>query len=168
MKQLGLACRTFLRILRDGAYAKRIQALPEDEPRPEPEPIQSARNDALTLLSVLQQEARLVDFLQEPISAYSDAQIGAAVRNIHRDAGASIKRIFDLEPMLDQADGSSVTVPADYRPGRYKLTGNLGNQPPYQGKLCHHGWLARKCELPSWQGDREDAQVVAPIEVQLG
>src|SRR5689334_6738761 len=39
---------------------------------------------ALQLLSLLQREGRLVDFLAEPIDGFSDAQIGAAVRDVHR------------------------------------------------------------------------------------
>ena len=35
------------------------------------------------LFSVLQREGRLLDFLQEDLSAFDDAQIGAAVRSVH-------------------------------------------------------------------------------------
>ena len=35
------------------------------------------------MLAILQRKGRLIDFLQEDIRAYADAQIGAAVRNVH-------------------------------------------------------------------------------------
>src|ERR1051325_6760475 len=38
---------------------------------------------AAQVLAVLQRDGRLIDFLMEDIAPYSDAQIGAAVRNVH-------------------------------------------------------------------------------------
>ena len=38
---------------------------------------------ALRLLALLQQEGRLVDFLEEDLAPYSDVQVGSAVRAIH-------------------------------------------------------------------------------------
>ncbi|MGV2334905.1 MAG UNVERIFIED_CONTAM: DUF2760 domain-containing protein [Planctomycetaceae bacterium] len=59
-----------------------------------PAPAKPQRSEAISLLATLQREGRLLDFLKEPIDAYSDAQIGAAVRDIHRDcaggAGAAV------------------------------------------------------------------------------
>ena len=45
-------------------------------------------------LAILQRDSRLIDFLQEDIAAYSDDQIGAAVREIHdqsRDADRALR-----------------------------------------------------------------------------
>ena len=89
MNRLKLA----LRVLFDGSFAMTVQALettddpPESEARIEapvarPKP---ARSEAIALLETLQREARLVDFIKEPIDVYADAQVGAAVREIHRD-----------------------------------------------------------------------------------
>ncbi len=54
-------------------------------PRPRPHPSRRPRpsDGALRLLALLQQEGRLIDFLEEDIEPYSDAQVGAAVRAIH-------------------------------------------------------------------------------------
>ena len=57
------------------------------------------RSDAINLLAALQREARFVDFIKEPIAGYSDAQIGAAVRDVHRDCGALLERLFGLKPI---------------------------------------------------------------------
>jgi hypothetical protein len=46
-----------------------------------------ARSEALNLLAAMQREARFVDFIREPLDGYSDAQIGAAARTVHRDCG---------------------------------------------------------------------------------
>lgn len=172
---LGLAFRLFWRGLTDGVFAERIEPLLRGEPAPTAPPpavIPSApkppaRSEAMTLLAVLQREGRLVDFLKEPIDTYTDAQIGAAVRDIHRDCGAVLERIFSLKPLLDRPDGSAIDVPVDFDAAKYRLTGNVAGQPPYRGKLRHGGWEATKVQLPEWNGTPAYAQVVAPAEVEL-
>ena len=121
----------------------------------------------MTLLAVLQREGRLVDFLKEPITSYSDAQIGAAVRDIHRDCAAALDRIFALRPLIDQPDGSPIDIPTGFDAARYRLTGNVAGQPPYRAKLLHGGWEATRVQLPEWNGTRAAAQIVAPAEVEL-
>jgi hypothetical protein len=121
----------------------------------------------LTLLAVLQREGRLIDFLKEPITGYDDAQVGAAVRDIHRDCAAALDRIFGLAPLLDQPDGSPVEVPAGFDAARFQLSGNVAGQPPYRGRLRHPGWQASKLELPRWTGQGGSANVVAAAEVEL-
>jgi hypothetical protein len=134
------------------------------EPAPKKKP---SRNDALTLLATLQREARLVDFLQESLDGYADAQIGAAVRDIHRDARSAVQRMFDLKPLTETAEGDALEVAAGADAVRYRLTGNVAGSPPYRGVVRHHGWQAAKCELPEWTGDAEAQNVVAPIEVEV-
>jgi hypothetical protein len=46
-------------------------------------PASEAFDRAVQMLALLQRDGRLIDFLAENISAYPDAQIGAAVRTIH-------------------------------------------------------------------------------------
>ncbi|MDB5294029.1 MAG: hypothetical protein JWO31_12 [Phycisphaerales bacterium] len=127
----------------------------------------AVRSDALTLLAVLQREARLVDFLKEPIAGYADAQVGAAVREIHRDAAAALDRMFALAPVRVEPEGSVVTLAAGYDAGRVRLVGNVTGAPPHAGTLAHPGWEATKVELPAWSGSAGSANVVAPAEVEL-
>lgn len=128
-------------------------------------PRSPARSEALTLLETLQREARLVDFLKEDITAYQDAQIGAAVRDIHRDAAKVLERMFALRSVLDQAEGDAVTLDAATA-GRVRLVGNV-REGVTAGTLVHHGWIATKTELPVWSGPREGEQIVAPAEVEV-
>jgi hypothetical protein len=128
----------------------------------------AARSEALSLLAVLQREARLIDFLKEPIGGYSDAQIGAAVRDVHRDAAAALERLFALRPVMEQAEGASVEVPAGAdAAARVRLTGNVAGQPPFRGTLRHQGWQATKVQLPEWSGTPQAAHIVAPAEVEM-
>jgi hypothetical protein len=126
-----------------------------------------ARNDAVTLLSALQREARFVDFIQEPIGAYSDAQIGAAVRDIHRDCGKLLERIFGLRPIESGSEGSEIQLTEGFDPTRFRLVGNIVGRAPFHGKLVHHGWQSTRCDLPEWTGSERSIGVVAPAEVEM-
>lgn len=173
MGRFGLA----MRVLFSGKFAREVsdaigststakleQKPAKAEPPPAPEPV---RNDAVTLLATLQREARLIDFLQEDISAYDDAQVGAAVRDIHRESNKVVERLFGLKPLVDQEDGTQVDVPKNPA-GRFQLVGQVGDKRPERGTLVHPGWQASKCELPKWSGSEKAAMVVAPVEVEVG
>lgn len=132
-------------------------------PAPAPKPPQ--RSEALTLLATLQREARLIDFLKESLTDYTDAQIGAAVRDIQRDAGKVLERLFKVRPISNQEEGAEVQAPADAE--RYRLVGTVSGSAPYRGQLVHHGWEATVCEIPEWTGSTPAAKVIAPVEVEL-
>ncbi|MGH7137243.1 MAG: DUF2760 domain-containing protein [Pirellulales bacterium] len=126
-----------------------------------------ARSDALNLLAMLQREARLVDFLQEPIAEYSDELIGAAVRDVHRDSAAVLKRVFALKPIREDTEGTTLELDGGFDAACYRLTGSVPEQPPYRGALAHHGWQATQCVLPEWTGTEAAAMVIAPAVVEL-
>jgi hypothetical protein len=184
MDRLLVAIRLFFRILSRPAIADRARQLLDEvavtppgraaapTPAPAARPTAApaappARSEALALLSVLQREARLVDFLKEDIAPYADAQVGAAVRDVHRDAAAALERLFALRPVLDQAEGSDVAIPATADAARLRLVGNVGATAPTRGRLQHAGWQATKVELPQFTGSNDAARVVAPAEVEV-
>jgi hypothetical protein len=125
-----------------------------------------ARSEALTLLAVLQREGRLVDFFMEPITDFTDAQIGSAVRTVHRDCAVALERLFAIAPLRTEAEGDAIEVPAGYDPAQFRLVGNIKGT-PVRGKLSHAGWKATRCEMPEWNGHPEAALVIAPSEVQV-
>ena len=127
----------------------------------------SGRSDSLTLLATLQREARFIDFVQESLEGYSDEQIGAAVRDIHRDCAAVLQRLFGIVPVSSQQEGAEVEVTPGYDPSQWKLTGNVQGEPPFRGRLAHHGWQATRSELPVWSGKEQSATILAPVEVEL-
>lgn len=129
-------------------------------------PPKPSRSDALSLLASLQREGRLIDFLREPIDGYSDAQIGAAVRDIHRDCSAVLERQFGLRPVLEQPEGSHVSLQG-LSAGRLRLSGPGSGQNAASGTLVHPGWTATRCEVPVWTGEPRDSLVVAPAEVEV-
>jgi hypothetical protein len=175
MHRIILAFKMFFAILFDKSVAARAERLsreiPAESAKPSAPPAAAApvstRSDALTLLSVLQREARLIDFLKENITAYEDAQIGAAVRDVHRDAAAALDRLFALRPLMDQPEGSEIPLTAAPDANRVRLVGNLGGQAPTRGRLQHAGWQATKQELPQFTGQASAALVIAPAEVEV-
>ena len=123
---------------------------------------------ALSLLAVLQRDARLLDFLKESTEGYSDAEVGAATRAVHKEAGAVIERLFGVIPMSTAAEGAAVEVPAGYDPACYRLLGNVPKGAgPWRGVLVHPGWKALRADVPAWTGQHDAANVLAPTEVQF-
>jgi len=176
MGRIGVAFRAFFKSLGSAEVAARVdralraEALPAPEPKTPQKPAappKPARSEALTLLSALQREARFVDFLMEPLDDYSDDQVGAAARDVHRGCRDTVQRMFAIEPLLSEDEGTDVDVPAPLDPDRYRLVGNVAGEPPYRGALAHGGWNAAHVQLPTWNGNRDSALVVAPAEVEL-
>jgi hypothetical protein len=184
--RIGLAFRLFFKALFDGSTAEKLSdvlngklpALPEaPEPKLEPKPVPKlapkpvpkppARSDALTLLAALQREARFIDIIQEPLDQYNDAQVGGAAREVLKDCGKVVKRIFDLQTVVAEEEGANVDLPSDFDAGMYRLTGNVGNETPTAGSLVHHGWRANQCDVGQWSGSDEAAMIVAPAEIEI-
>ena len=175
MHRILLAIRVFFAILFHGETARKVEAAlvrgeaaePKPIPRTPSAPKPPLRSEAVTLLAALQREARFVDFIQENLTGYNDAQIGAAARDVHRDCGKVLQRMFEIQPASDAEEDSPVEVPEGFDAGRFRLVGNVVGEPPFTGKMTHHGWIVQKCELPTWAGSNDAAKVIAPIEVEL-
>src|SRR5205807_9703711 len=152
-----LALRAFWRTLRDPDFATRVDPL-----------FQEARvGTDLRVLAVLQRDGRLIDFLEEDIDAYSDAQIGAAVRDIHRGCRKSLRDYLTIEPIMNAAEEERVTIAADFDPAAIRLIGNVNGSPPFQGVLKHHGWRVKAVHLPTLPVARDDTSVLSPAEVEV-
>ena len=121
---------------------------------------------ALQLLSLLQREARLVDFVQEDIAAYSDAEIGAAARVVHEGCRKVLREHVTLAPVRAESEGSRLTLAAGFDAAAVRLTGNVVGQAPFTGTLAHRGWRATEVRLPQL-AEGHDARIVAQAEVEL-
>ncbi len=138
--------------------AKSPPAPPPAPPKPSGEP--------LRLLTILQSEARLLDFLMEDFTGASDAQVGAGVKEIHKKAAAALKKYLVVEPVLAGADGERVTVPRGFDPSAVRVIGNVTGEPPYTGELQHPGWRVKEIKLPT-TAEGQDPFIVQPAEVQV-
>lgn len=153
--------------LKDSAETTKIEQPKPTEKKPEPAPKKPARSEAVTLLAALQREARFVDFVKEPLDSLSDEQVGAAVRDIHRNLADAVNRMFGPKPVLQEGEGETIEVPKGFDAGRYRLIGQVSGSPPYKGTLTHHGWQINTCQLPEWTGSDEAASVISPAEVEI-
>src|SRR5438128_1070947 len=155
--RLWLALICLFRIPFDRGFAAQVAQL--RAPRPKPVPAASKERptlpatphaitaaqlsrteQALHLLSLFQREGRFIDFLQEDLAGFNDAQIGAAPRTVHDGCRKSIQQSFTLEPIRREKEGSAVSIPGGFNPSQLRLTGNVMGNPPFNGILRHHGW----------------------------
>lgn len=180
---IGLAFKSFFKILSDAGFAQKVNALfhsasdskiiePKDSgPKVEKAPIiiekRPTRSDAVTLLSALQRDARLVDFLMENIKDYDDAQIGAAVRDVHKKSKDVLQKMFAIESASNLTEGNNIKVPENFDQGQYTLIGKISGTGPFNGTVEHAGWKITKSDIPIWNGTPDSATIIAPIEVEV-
>ena len=169
MNRISQAFRSFFSILFSGVlpadiaqafgYSKVIPIKVTPAPKPQSGPA----DGAVQILSVLQRDARLVDFLMEDISAYSDEQVGAAVRDVQQQSRQTLERYLKLQPVIDGVEGD-FTKTVGLEASQMKLVGNVppsGKAPG--GLLRHKGWKAEKVDLPTLP----PGNVLAPAEIEV-
>lgn len=121
---------------------------------------------ALQLLALLQKEGRLVDFLEEEVAQYSDAEIGAAVRVVHEGCRKVLREHFTIEPVVPGSEGGHITLEPGFDARSIIPVGNLVGEPPFSGTLVHRGWRAAEVRLPRL-APGHDSRVLVPAEVEL-
>jgi hypothetical protein len=128
--------------------------------------IEGCRKDFnhLRLLRLLQEEGRLLDFLKEDISPYSDEQVGAVVRKLHEGCSRRLEDLVTIRPLLDQQEGEEVQVPSNSP--SIRLVGEVTGNGPFTGVVRHSGWQAHKHSLPQISGNSEHT-VLFPAEVEV-
>ncbi|MBI3949450.1 MAG: DUF2760 domain-containing protein [Acidobacteria bacterium] len=175
-KRLSYAFRCFFTVLAKGRIpediAQELLKLPTPQlpaampaPKMEEQPADSA-DRAVQILALLQRDGRLIDFFTEDISPYSDAQIGAAVRELQQSCRQSLERYVKLEPIIASDEGQLVTVQSDFDPATVKLIGHVTGRPPLRGLLRHRGWRVTQVQLPPLP-EGAGRSVIAPAEVEV-
>ncbi|MFQ5560053.1 MAG: DUF2760 domain-containing protein [Nitrospinota bacterium] len=123
--------------------------------------------DSVYTLVLLQREGRLIDFLMEDISKYSDEQVGGAARQIHAGGRKVMDENFSLEPIFpDASEGEEVEIKEGFDPDEFELTGSVSGKPPFNGTLRHKGWKSAKINLPSRQ-EGKNPDIICPAEVEI-
>lgn len=177
--RLSLAVGTFFSVLGNREFAAGVQRVRDGapasaQPAPVAAPVKPAAPElreaspqaALQLLGLLQRDARFLDFVEEDIAAYADAEIGAAARLVHDGCRAALREHFTIVPVRDEAEGSRVTLPAGFDATAVRVTGNVVGAAPFTGTVSHRGWRVAEVRLPKLTGSH-DASVIAPAEVEL-
>jgi hypothetical protein len=169
LNRISFAFRSFFSILFSGTLAPDIalafgysKAMPV-KPAAPLKPQAGPADGAVQILSLLQRDARLVDFLMEDISAYSDEQVGAAVRDVQAQSKQSLERYLQFQPVIDGVEGT-YTKTEGVAQGAIKLIGNVpANGKAPGGLLRHKGWQAAKVDLPA----AVPGAVLAPAEIEV-
>lgn len=149
----------------DPAFAAKLAAI---EAGADVKPLgpQKPSGAALRMLALLQADSRLVDFLMEDIAGASDQQIGQAVRKVHADAQAALKRYAVIETVLSGTEGDTTTVARGFDPSAVRVVGNVTGEPPFTGQIQHPGWKVTQLKVsPPPEG--ADEFVLQPAEVQI-
>ncbi len=179
MSRIVLAFRSFFAILFTGklpadiaqqlGYAPQSASPKKAQPTAKPAPaVRAAQpsDGALQILGILQRDSRLIDFLMEDIAAYSDDQVGAAVRDLHQQCRDSLNRYLHLAPVIDAVEGSPTKLETN-DPSVVKLLGNVpASGKASSGLLRHKGWKADQIDLPPLPPG-SNASVIAPAEVEI-
>lgn len=131
---------------------------PPPPPKPSPEP--------LLLLTLMQREGRLIDFLLENVDGADNETLGAGVRTIHQACQKVLREHLDMEPVLKGEEKAIVEVPVGFDPSAIRLTGNVTGSPPFKGSLEHHGWRVTKIKVNK-PAEGQDGFVLQPAEVEL-
>lgn len=173
MSRISLAFRSFFGILFGGELAADIAAAfgyvkpVKEKPAPPPPPPLKPSDGALQMLGILQRDARLIDFLMEDISGYSDDQVGAAVRSLHEQSRAALGRYVKLVPVIDGVEGTFAKTAVAGGPANVKFIGNVPSGPaPNGGTLRHRGWKASSIELPDI-APKQNMSILAPAEIEI-
>jgi hypothetical protein len=180
LERIGLAFKCFFLVLFAGRlpdviparFLAGVASAPVKEPaaeseRQKAEPPRPVADRAVQLLTLLQRDGRLVDFLCEDISAYPDDQVGAAAREVHASCREVLLKYVGLEPVMPGEEGTAAVVEPGFDPAEVKLVGAVVGKPPFRGVLRHRGWRASRVDLPPVT-DPAGITVIAPAEVELG
>lgn len=159
-----------MRLVFNGDFAREVcaalQSLQTKAALAAAPPPEKLHASGLLVLSLLQREGRLLDFVQQDVSGFSDDEIGAAARVVHSGCRKVINQYLKFDPAIPNPENSAITVPTGFDAQRIRLTGNVAGQPPFQGTVKHHGWVAKEITLPA-PSESLDPRVVAPAEVEL-
>ena len=183
--RIWFAWLCFFRVLFDGAFAgdvwtareRRAGGLPPAPEKAEkaeklpskPAPAMPAAlpiESALQLLALFQREGRLVDFLEQDIASFPDADVGAAARVVHEGCRKALRSHAKIVAVRTEEEGARVTLAAGFDASEVKLSGNVAGAGPFAGVLRHRGWRATDLTLPA-PVKGHDAHVLAPAEVEL-
>lgn len=174
LARIPLAISAFWRIVFNGEFARSVMDLRRgaisQQPEPEEKPAlllqETGPASALQLLGLLQRDGRFIDFIQEDVGGFSDAEIGAAVRVVHEGCRKVMREHFTLAPVREEAEGARLTLESGFDAAALRLTGNVVGDPPFQGTLMHRGWMATETKLPKLARGH-NVHILAPAEVEL-
>ncbi|PCJ47157.1 MAG: hypothetical protein COA99_01340 [Moraxellaceae bacterium] len=143
-----------------------VEAIKQESPEPANLLKETTPEAALQLLMLLQQDARLIDFIHEDLTGFSDSDVGAAARVVHEGSKKVLQQVFTFQPIRTEEEETTITLPEGFNATENRLTGNVSGSAPFTGVLVHKGWRVTNISLPQLAKEH-DVYVVAPAEVEL-
>jgi hypothetical protein len=122
-------------------------------------------------LARLQEKGRLVDFLMDDVTPYSNEQVGVVARVVHQGCREVLQSAFDIEPVHRGNERDDISLAGNFDAASYRLVGKVPDHPPYRGTVLHRGWRATRVSLPRLTDSSRDSdarRVIAPAEVEMG
>ena len=113
----------------------------------ESKPKEANSEDLITLLCLLQEKGRLIDFLKEDISGRSNEEISAAARYVHQGCSRVVNDYLDIKPLVSASCGSEIAITKEEDLLDYKILGTV-SELPKTGILRHQGWYVHTINLP--------------------
>ncbi len=172
--RLFLAIGAFFRVIGNRDFATRVRAWKAEaagkkssagKGEAQPPGFGAAQAGALQLLRLLQQEGRILDFLEEDLAAYKDEEVGAAARAVHAGCQQALSKVLDKRRILDKEEGATHRVEAGWDARRLRLMGKVSDHYPLEGRVVHPGWLAVAVKLPT--GVEREGAVLAPAQIEI-
>lgn len=134
--------------------AEKLKAAPKEDHS-------NLEEGACALLSLMQKEARFIDFVKENLEGIDDARVGSISRLIHKDLSKVFDQYVKIEAILDQKEGEKIQLEEGFDMGLLQLSGNVDAKLPFEGTLRHKGWIAQKLNLPKRPKDERNRVLVA-------
>lgn len=122
-------------------------------------------------LARLQEKGRLLDFLMDDIAAYDNESVGAAARIVHQGCCEVLHESFSIETVYAGEEMDTLSLADNYDSQVYRLTGNVPDSAPYEGRVLHRGWKTTRVNLPQLVISAENLgnarTIIAPAEIEI-
>jgi len=122
----------------------------------------SPKASARVLLALLQREGRLVDFLEQPVDGFSDADVGAAARVVHAGCKKALAGRMAFESAIAEEEGARITLTGSEA---HVIVTAAGAAKAGAFTVVHRGWRVVRDELPALT-EGHDGSLLQPAEVE--
>ncbi len=120
------------------------------------------RASARVLLALLQREGRFVDFLEQSVDGFSDADVGAAARVVHVGCKKALAGRVVFAPVRDEDEGARVCLGGSELDVMFSGAGGLRAG---TFTIVHRGWRITQDDLPALTAGH-DGSLLQAAEVE--
>lgn len=135
-------------------------------------PSEEGQAEVVNLLGLLQKQGRFLDFVMNDITQYSDQQVSTASRIVHQGCSKVLKEYFDIQPVFNDPEGSSIQLSSSTNPRYYRMLGQdneiSSQSAPDSAYLLHKGWQTLSVNLPKRvKADQAAKRLISPAELEI-